>query len=226
MSGRPRIRRWGVARAGMVLVAVALVMVVVAAPVPGGSGEGVSARDPEPAAVERDPETVQLRRELDDLVDAWAVGGGTFGFPFWERAGRRWAAGEITTPMYREYVTGYRDRVRAGCQLLDSVRVRHSVARDVRGLVEGACRRRIEALGSQQRWLETLAQVDAPTAGPLDETARNERAAALQAEAADHERAYREAIQASYRDARLAMELAQSALVAGGVARLAEDAFI
>jgi hypothetical protein len=171
-------------------------------------------------------EALRLRGELERLADSWALGGGQFGFPFWEKAGRRWAAGQVTTSMYREYVTGYRDRLKDGCPLVESTKVASDVAKDVRSLAVDACRKRLDALRSQQRWLDALVELAAPLPAPLEPSARDERAASLRARAAEHEQAWRVAIQVSYRDARLATSMAQSELDSAGVDRIAEDAFV
>lgn len=201
----------------------------------GAPDSGVAVVAEETGATRVEPATTpseedeRLRDELAELARAWMLGGGEFGYPFWEKAGQRWTGGQVTTPIYREYSTGYRDRLRAGCELLDSLDVDADVAREVRSLIEDSCRRRIEALRAQQRWLDTLIELDVPAtpAGtPADQEAEAERIAELQATAAEHESAYREALQDSYRGARLAMTLAQSALDARGLERLPEDAFI
>lgn len=174
-------------------------------------------------------EDERLRAELEEIATAWRLGGGEFGFPFWEKAGQRWTAGQVTTPIYREYSTGYRDRLRAGCELLDSLDVDSEIARDVRSLVDDACSTRVEALRQQQRWLDTLIELDNPEATTqpgLEPEVAAERAAELQAVAAEHEARYREALQESYRGARLAISLAQAALDARGLERLPEGAFI
>jgi hypothetical protein len=161
-----------------------------------------------------------VRRDLRALARAWEEGGGRFGYPFWEKAGQRWADTQITTPMYREYVTGYRDRLRAGCELLDSVDIETAEARDVRSLALDACRTRVDALRDQQRWLDDLIHRDSAT-GPQDA-----ELVELEERIAERETAWRSELQESYRDARLAMDLAQSELDELGLERLAEDSFL
>lgn len=173
--------------------------------------------EPTAAAIE---EARVVRRELRILARAWEEGGGRFGFPFWEKAGQRWIDRQITTPMYREYVTGYRDRLRAGCRLLDAARVDTPEARDVRSLVLDACNRRVGALRDQQRWLDELIRRDGTEVGAETD------AAALDARIAELQQAWQDALQESYRDTRLAMDLAQQELDEAGLERLSEDAFI
>lgn len=221
---KPSTVRW------MLAVTVA-VLVVLPAVAPGQSdpaATGLAPTDAPSTGSSSSPTADEqaARRELEELADAWALGGGTFGYPFWEKAGRRWAAGQITTTMYREYVTGYRDRMRGGCRLLDAIDVDEDVSRDVRGLVEDACSARLDALREQQQWLDALVDADVPARADGDAAAATERAAELQAEAAEHEAGYREAIQESYRSARLAMEAAQAWLDETGQERLPEDAFV
>lgn len=165
-------------------------------------------------------EARQVRSELRMLARAWEDGGGRFGYPYWEKAGQRWAARQITTPMYREYVTGYRDRLRAGCELLDASEVETAEARDVRSLVLDACRTRVDALRDQQRWLDELIRRDGTEVGSEAD------AIALDERIAERQEAWQAALQESYRDARLAMDLAQLELDESGQERLPEDAFI
>ena len=211
----------------------AVLALLVPAGMVAGADRAVQADTPTVEQPGSQEERDRLERDLQRLADAWALGGGTFGFPFWEKAGQRWRTDQVGTPLYREYVTGYRDRLRGGCELLDAVDVDQRVADDVKGLVVDSCRSRLRALRAQQQWLDVLMELDqaavasasAPVTGD-DAPDAAERAQELQVEAADHEREYRELLQASYRDARLAMQLAQSALDGAGRERLAEDAFI
>jgi regulator of protease activity HflC (stomatin/prohibitin superfamily) len=158
-----------------------------------------------------------MRRELRDLASAWADGGGTYGYPFWEKAGQRWRTGEISTTLYREYVTGYRDRLVLGCDLLDAIDTSTKVADEVRSRVLDSCHERVDALRAQQRWLD--ARIDADSAPSTDDAAAEERATKAQAEADA-------ALQDSYRDARLATDQAQAELDRVGLKRLSEGAFI
>jgi hypothetical protein len=189
------------------------------APAPSSEADPVEQPVAEPTAEATD-EARQVRRELRALARAWEEGGGRFGFPYWEKAGQRWTDRQITTTMYREYVTGYRDRLRAGCELLDAADVETSEARDVRSLVLDSCTRRVDALRDQQRWLDELIRRDGTEVdSETDAAARDERIAELQ-------QAWQEALQESYRDARLAMDLAQRELDELGLERLSEDAFV
>lgn len=196
-----------------------------------GNGDGergnATAQSAGPSRDER-----SARASLVELADAWMVGGGEFGFPFWDKAGRRWAAGQLTTTMYREYVTGYRDRLRSGCELLDAIDVKGSVPRDVPSLVRDSCSMRLRALDSQQRWLGALIELDARnsddggsgTRAVADDTASEDES--LREAAVEHEQAYRAALQESYRNARRAMNEAQAWLDETGQERLAEDSII
>ncbi len=223
-------------------VIVVLVMAALAALayVPGRTVAADAPRVEQPGTAK---ERERLQRDLDALADAWALGGGTFGFPFWEKAGQRWRTGQVTTPLYREYVTGYRDRLQGGCELLSAVDVDRPESRDVKELVVDSCTARLRALRAQQAWLDTLIELDhaestrsqepvgddagrAEDAGDDEAAAAAEAAQELQVEAADHEQEFRERIQESFRDARLAMDLAQRELDTAGLDRLAEDAFI
>lgn len=173
---------------------------------PSGSGDRPSEREK------------TMRAELRELARAWADGGGTFGYPFWEKARQRWAQRQITTPMYREYVTGYRDRLDAGCELVDRVDTSTEVSTEVRELVLRACDERVDALRAQQRSLDE--QIRRDSGDPeLNPDASIARIAELDAEAHEH-------LQASFRATREAMNLTQAALDEAGLERLAEDAFI
>lgn len=168
---------------------------------------------PRPSGEER-----TMRAELRQLERAWADGGGTFGYPFWEKARQRRAMRQITPSMYREYVTGYRDRLVAGCDLLDQVDTSTEVASEVRELVLDACETRIDALRATQGSLDE--QIRRNTADPdVDLEAVDERIVELDAEA-------REAFDESWRDTRMAMDLAQTRLDQAGLERLREDAFL
>lgn len=159
-----------------------------------------------------------MRSELRELERAWADGGGTFGYPFWEKAGQRWRTKEITTPMYREYVTGYRDRLVVGCQLLDQVDTGSDTATEVRELVLEACERRVDALRAQQRSLDE--QIRRSSGDPDVDVAASEE------QGAEHDREADEALQESFRMAREAMDLGQAELDAAGLERVSEDAFL
>ena len=170
---------------------------------------------PEPATGAR-----QLRSELVALADAWAEGGGTFGYPFWDKAAQRYGAREISPSLFREYVSGYRDRLSAGCQLLEAIDGSDGVASDVDELVREACARRVEGLRAQQQLLGVLiASTAASSPSPADSEALDARIAELEAEAND-------AFQDAWRSTRTAMDVAQAALVEGGADPLPEDAFI
>lgn len=223
-------------RFGRVLVVSAAVLLVVLA----GAVIVRSASSKDSAPAQRDDAVVEdarsMRAELDRLARAWADGAGTFGYPFWEKAGQRWRTGQITTPMYREYVTGYRDQLEIACELLDGVETSTDTAGDVRRLVRSSCRSRLTGLRVQQRWLREQIQRDAlPDGADADDAPDaaddavsdvDAKRAELDAEIATHEAEARDALQESFRDARLAMDAAQSALDAAGLSRLPEDAFI
>lgn len=186
----------------------------------GGGSDPTSTVPVDPPTAEATDEAREMRSELRSLARAWDEGGGRFGYPFWEKAGQRWTARQITTTMYREYVTGYRDRLRAGCELLDSADLDTGEARDVRKLALDSCRARVDALRDQQRWLDELIRRDGIEEAPeTDAAALDERITELEAR-------WRERLEESYRDARLAMDLAQQELDESGQARLSEDAFI
>lgn len=159
-----------------------------------------------------------MATELGSLADAWSDGGGTYGFPFWEKAGQRWRTGAMTTAMYREYVTGYRDRLVAGCSMLEQVKTTTEASSGVRELVLDACDRRLDGLRAQQRSLdERLRRTGRASEVELD--AIDERIAELDAESG-------EAFQDSWRATRLAMDHAQAALDRARLERLDEDAFM
>lgn len=228
---------------GIAAGVVAVVVVATVVHVSGGSSSPATAGSAGGASQADDADTAQERRELaaelDRLADAWALGGGTFGYPFWEKAQQRWQAGRMSSALFREYATGYRDRLRAGCELLDATDVDQSGAKDVRSLLLDACSRRIDALDAQQQWLDARIERDhlvaAPVSGaaaPVDTTVGLAPAelAARRSELADtaaaREAEFRAAIEESYRDARLALDLAQSELDAAQLDRLPEGAFI
>lgn len=158
------------------------------------------------------------RTELRELARAWADGGGTFGYPFWGKAQQRWRTGEITASMFREYVTGYRDRVMLGCDLLEDVETSTEVSGDVRELVVQSCRSRLDGLREQQRALDDLIR----SAGGAEDADIE----SLDESQAEHEAAAREAFQDSYRRARLAMDLAQLELEGAGLDPIDEGSFI
>ncbi|MCW2974143.1 MAG: hypothetical protein JWN72_2416 [Thermoleophilia bacterium] len=167
----------------------------------------------------------RLERQLDELASAWAAAGGTYGYPFWDRARQRWSSGEISASLFREYVSGYRDRIHLGCELVDQVDTSSGAADDTHELVSHACDERVKGLAAQQRWLDRL--IDQPVADP-DATTEDAAAAATQRdeELAELEADAQEHLQRSFRDTRRAMELAQGELEAAGLDRLREDAFV
>lgn len=180
---------------------------------PAASAETVEPVRPRPSDRER-----QMRRELREFASAWADGGGTFGYPFWEKARQRLAMRQITTSMYREYVTGYRDRLVVGCDLIDQVDTETEVAGDVGRLVLDACEARVEALRAEQRSLDLQIRRDGgdPEVDP----------ASVEEDIAGHDADALVAFQESFRNARLAMDLAQTELDQAGLERLPEDAFV
>jgi hypothetical protein len=76
----------------------------------------------------------------------------------------------------------------------------------------------VEALRAQHRWLDAIIKQDFAAPG--------EDVVALQETARTGELEFRAAIEESYRDARLAMNTAQSALDQAGLERLSEGAFV
>ncbi len=216
--------RFSSALAVMAIVAAALVAAVSLSTVDQASARETNS----PSASER-----EMRRDLDRLADAWSLGGGRFGYPFWEKAMQRWRAGEQSTAMFREYVTGYRDLLRAGCKLLRATDISSTSGRDVRTLLVDSCDRRLDALGAQQQWLDALVDKAAQAGSRLDARTDDEAIAKraqdlrdLQEEATRQEAKYTEAIESSYRDARLAMDLAQHELDQASMQRIPEDAFV
>lgn len=206
----------------VVLMAVALAMVAAAA----GTDSGAAPAAPAPPPAPQEPVLLEVEdadrlvRDLDALANAWSDGGGTFGYPFWEKAGQRWHDGQLTTTMYREYVTGYRDRLEAGCELIDAVETGTEASGEVRSLVLDACHARVDALQAQRRWLD--AEIVQSVAPLPDE----EELEAIRARIVKDQEEYRARLQGSYRDARIALELAQGALAQEGRDVLREDAFI
>ena len=173
-----------------------------------------------------DADARRMGRELDDLASAWAAAGGTYGYPFWAKAQERWRMGEISASLFREYVSGYRDRMHLGCQLVDDVSTSDGVADDTHRLVSDACAQRVKGLAAQQRWLDDL--IAGPVAAdPAASTAdRDAATAARDTELAAREAEAQEALQRSFRDTRQALDLAQAELDANGLERLHEDAFM
>lgn len=196
----------------------------------------------------RSDDEARAARELRDLARAWSDGGGRYGYPFWDKAAHRWRAGEISASLFREYVTGYRDRLVSGCDLLNGVDTSTDVSDDVRALVMDACTARLEGLRMQQRMLDEVIRDEARPADTAAGAPQGSREAASSAPlvdadpdaaakiadesvAAEQRRAELEAgadakFQEAWRDARLAMDQAQAELDAQGSDRLAEDAFI
>lgn len=159
-----------------------------------------------------------VRRELRTLAEAWSLGGGRYGFPYWEKAWHRWRDREIGASAFREYVTGYRDTLRPGCELLDDLDLEVDAVRDIRSSLVEACHERVSALRSQQQRLDLLVEKD--PAATRDE--RLEREATLQRLDAEFEMH----LQHSYALTRVAMNDTQAQLDALELERIDEDAFI
>jgi len=166
------------------------------------------------------PQAQQLRRELANLAEAWGEGGGTFGYPFWDKAAQRYGARELSPSLFREYVSGYRDQLEDGCSLIEEVEVSQGLAAEVAELVRDACSRRVEGLRDQQQLLdELIARAIDTEASPEEVEARDARIAELEADA-------NEAFQDAWRSTRVAMDTAQAALREEQLDPLPEDAFI
>jgi hypothetical protein len=164
-------------------------------------------------------DTLELNDDLRGLTEAWNVGGGQYGYPFWEKAGHRWRASELSTSAYREYVVGYRDRLDAGCKLLSSVDTRTDLGDELQDRLVAACTDRVRALDAHQRELELLILRDASPEQIED--------MAEWVESRNDERdTFNRLLQGSYAATRTSMDLAQAALEGEGLARLPEDAFI
>lgn len=176
----------------------------------------------EASAPKRDAGDRRVVRELELLADAWAEGGGTYGYPFWAKAQERWRAGTISASVLREYTSGYRDSLQIGCDLVDAVDVETDVAKDVREMLVDACGARVDALRAQQQQLDRVIERRAAQAGEFDA----DELAELDKDVATRAETVAQRLQESYRGTREAMELAQAELDAGGFERLREDAFI
>lgn len=202
-----------------------LLLVVAAATLPAATTQGAAVSEPTSAEVATDviPEPGDderaMRGELADLADAWAIGGGSFGYPFWDKAAQRWRAHEISTPLFREYVTGYRDRLVVGCGLIDDVEADSDTASGVQELLADACEDRVEGLRGQRRWLDELISGEIAATAEVDRAERDARIATLEQELGER-------FDRSFRDTRRAMNLAQAELDAHGLDRLPEDAFV
>lgn len=204
-------------RAGVVVTCAACIACV-AVPIAAGADAVGNAERPAAPSAPTDDER-RTARDLRRLASAWADGGGVFGYPFWEKAIERYRRTQISASMLQQYVTGYRDRMQLGCDLLDSTDAGEGTASDVKELVQDACDRRVDALREQTKWLDDVVRSASPALAP-------EEVDSLTASAQEHADTADEQLQVSYRDTRRAMDLAQSALDEAGLPRIAEDAFL
>lgn len=218
-------RRRALQLLGSIAVIVAIVLGVVS--LAGGASSEETA---EPAATPTTATTTtsassderEAAKEIRALAEAWYEGGGHYGYPFWAKAYERWKAKSISPSVFREYVTGYRDNLQRGCELLDTIDVNHDASRDVRDLIMEACRARVDALRAQKRELDATVKRGATPVADLDAEER----ASLAGEIAEQNSIVVDKLQQSWRNTRLAMDRAQAQLDESGLDRLREDAIL
>ena len=153
-----------------------------------------------------------LAADLRALAAIWADFGGRWGYPWWERSWRSWQDGALDPGSAREHVVGYAALLEPGCAELDGAEPAAPVAERVRELLAAACSTRLRALRGQAELLDGIVEDGVQPAADEDAA---ELAASVEVD-----------LQDSWRDARLAMELAQAQLEALGEPRLPEDAII
>jgi len=152
----------------------------------------------------------QTRTDLVRLANAWADAGGRDGYPFWEKAWRRYQQGQLAGSTLRDYTVAYRDVMRRGGGAVSGQDVDTDGADAVRERLTRALRLRVEALSLLAEYLER--RTTPVEEGPEAQTQRLGEAI--------------EGLDASYRQARLAMNLSQAALGAAGREPLAESSFL
>lgn len=156
-------------------------------------------------------DNADLHGDLDRLADAWAVGGGEQGYPYFDQAMREWRAGRMSDSALMAYLDSYRQLLTKGLDLVDSADEKTRPAEAVRDVLIRALHDRIDATALLGRCLNAKLIHEEELDGlPVD---------VLQARALD-------GLDQSYRETRLAMNSAQLLLDAAGQRRIPEDAFL
>lgn len=178
-----------------------------------GASQGREARDPLPVnLIDDDPR--ELRSDLEDLADAWGVGGGELGYPFWDHAYRMWMSGRLASSRYKPYAVSYRQLLVRAQDDLARRRLRTDGGQAVRDMLVDALDARIEAL---QGHADVIDRALGRRLGRINESASTE--------GQDRQRAD-ELLQQSYRLTREAMNRSQGQLELLGGERIYEGSFL
>lgn len=187
----------------------------------GTASEAVTARDVE-AAIESsaglqrpDADDSDARLELLALAAAWDEGGGSTGFPFWEKAYRRWQDGRISPAEFRQYTLEYRALLRIGREAVADVDVDEPSVEPVAEQAVDAVEARIDGLADLATYLEAQSATPAPAADDEERIRQAERLSS-----------FRRDLQLSYLLTRSAMNDAQALLRSQDQETLLEDSFL
>ncbi|MBC7643978.1 MAG: hypothetical protein H7123_02550 [Thermoleophilia bacterium] len=152
-----------------------------------------------------------LHADLDSLADAWAVGGGDQGYPFWDQAWRKWRDGSMAGSTFQAYVASYESLLERGSSRIGQVDVATEPAKRVRDALERSLSARRAALSELNGFLTAELEQREDIDGETFEIVRQR---------------VDDQIDLSFREARLAMNSSQALLDAAGQRRIPEDAFL
>lgn len=197
--------------AGVALAALVMVVGGASGSASTTNTDSGTSRDPVPVE-QADDDPAQLRSDLAHLADDWAIGGGLDGYPFWEKAYRRWRSGAMPGSMFKQYCVSYGQLLEGGRSRVDTRSLDTDGAEEIRDMLLEAYDLRIEALSVYESYLDAQLrdEIDVEEGVSLD-------VARSQAETG---------VQGSYRQTRLAMNRAQVLLGVVGGERIPEGSFM
>lgn len=158
-----------------------------------------------------DDDPTQLRQDFEQLAEVWSQGGGSSGYPFWEKAYRSWLATYMQGSTYKPYAAAYRQMLERGVSAMSARDMSTDGGKVVRGMLVDAMTARINALQLHEQIVDRGLGVQA---GATDASVDLER---QQAE---------DALQKSYRLTREAMNRSQGQLELLGGERIAEGSYL
>lgn len=169
----------------------------------------------------RDIDGDRVSDDIRNLARVWGEAGGTWAFPYWEKAYQRWRERTINDSTFREYVIAYREQLDPGCDVLAGLKLATNEGRQVANVVNSACDSRLHALDTLRMLLD--ARIEQPI---QPEDAQETPDAGDDAGVSALEERFESQLQQSYHASRLAMNGAQALLAAARTSALPQDAFM
>lgn len=166
-----------------------------------------------------DIDAIKVSKDLKDVTRVWGEAGGTWAFPFWEKAYRRWRDHNINDSTFREYVIAYREQLDPGCDVLDGLKMSTDPGNQVADLAVAACKSRLRALRDLRQLLDLNIEHQGDAKGTANDPDTTDEMHVL-------DTSFQTNLQNSYYATRIAMNGAQELLKVAKKPALPQDAML